>query len=61
MASIMSLEVHKLVQTTNLDTLSQDIVDLGPLVLDTLGILEWLNIFQIAEKGRSLKALSCLQ
>lgn len=61
MASITSLEVHKLVQLADLDMLNQDKVDSGPLVLDTLGILEWSNLFQIVEKGGTLKAISCLQ
>lgn len=61
MASITALEVHKLVQSTNLETLNKDDVDSGPLVLDTLGIIEWSNVSQVAEQGGVLKALTCLR
>lgn len=51
MASITSLEVHKLVQATDLEMLGHDNADSGLLVLDTLGILERSNIFyQTVEK-----------
>lgn len=46
----MALEVHKLVDTTDLKMLSHDDTDLGPLVLDTLGIGEWSSIYHNAEK-----------
>lgn len=61
MASITSPEVHQLVQTSDLEALGQDEADFGPLVLDTLGIMEWLNIFHTFEKGGTLKALSLLR
>lgn len=61
MASILSLEVHQLVQATDLKALSMDDIEARPLVLDTLGILEWSNIYHTTEKGGSLKALSCLK
>lgn len=60
MASILSIEVHKLVQTTYLEMLSQEEADFGPLVFDTLGILQWSNLYQITKKGGILKALSHL-
>lgn len=49
------------VQTIDLDMLSQNKVDSSPLVLDTLDILEWSNIFKFSQKGGTIKALSCLQ
>lgn len=60
MASITTLEVHKLVRSMDLETLNKDNTDSGPLVLDTLGIIEWLNVSQIAKQGGVLKALTRL-
>lgn len=58
MSYISSLEVHQLVQSVNLEALASGDVDVGPLVLETLGILEWSSIYHVAEKGGILKALS---
>lgn len=48
-------------QGAGLETLSSDVADSGLLVLETLGISEWSSIYNIAEKGGTLKAIALLR
>lgn len=48
--SIIHSKTHELIQTTDLETLRSDNIDSGPLVLETLGIFEWSNLYQLVEE-----------